>query len=589
MTEEIGFTRKDAKDKAAKISPIEIFKLASYVRPVIKEVTSTKYVLNGDKNSFYQEIIDRYNGSPTHRTIIDNMAKFIYGKGLYSKEASKKPLQFAIVQSIFSKKDVRGVCFDKKLYGEFAYELIYKGGKLKKAKHISKNMVLPSLMTEEGEILSYWYSMDFSQATKARFKPVEIEAWYEGGSKNGSYIYVGGEYQPGKTYFTDPDYLPCMPYAKFEEEQANYSVNHIQNGLSVGHIINMNNGEPESEEVKVKTAKRFKDAGTGSGMAGSFLLNFNEPDKGIDVIPLEVSEAHKQYETLADISKQMIIIGHKVVSPILVGIKDNTGFGNNAEEMQVAYEKYMTTVVQPIQEEVIDHHSIILVDAGYTIKLDFRPLMPITVVKDGVKVEMSATEEEEVETDEIIADALIECGEVIDLQEWEDIDTRVQEGKPQLNEITLTLASVPSSFPAVSSEQDTELFKVRYEYAGSQNPQRSFCSKMMGAGKVYRKEDIDLAATKVVNPGFGPKGTNTYDIWLYKGGPNCKHFWQRRIYLRRNNERITAAQARQIINALEPSDRKLQSIKVNNPLVAKLPYDMPNHGYLSGKSKKSKK
>ena len=30
------------------------------------------------------------------------------------------------------------------------------------------------------------------------------------------------------------------------------------------------------------------------------------------------------------------MIGHGVVSPILLGIKDNTGFGNNAEELRTA-------------------------------------------------------------------------------------------------------------------------------------------------------------------------------------------------------------------------------------------------------------
>ena len=46
-----------------------------------------------------------------------------------------------------------------------------------------------------------------------------------------------------------------------------------------------------------------------------------------------------------------------------------------------------------------------------------------------------------------------------------------------------------------------------------------------------------------VNDGFGKGGTNSYSIWLHKGGgkistafPNgtCRHKWQREIYLKRN-------------------------------------------------------
>ena len=32
------------------------------------------------------------------------------------------------------------------------------------------------------------------------------------------------------------------------------------------------------------------------------------------------------------------------------------------------------------------------------------------------------------------------------------------------------------------------------------------------------------------NPGFGIDGSNYYDKFLYKGGPQCHHFWLRQIY-----------------------------------------------------------
>ena len=35
-------------------------------------------------------------------------------------------------------------------------------------------------------------------------------------------------------------------------------------------------------------------------------------------------------------AREKIMLGHGIVSPILLGIKDNTGFGNNAEELRTA-------------------------------------------------------------------------------------------------------------------------------------------------------------------------------------------------------------------------------------------------------------
>jgi hypothetical protein len=50
---------------------------------------------------------------------------------------------------------------------------------------------------------------------------------------------------------------------------------------------------------------------------------------------------------------------------------------------------------------------------------------------------------------------------------------------------------------------------------------RQFCSKMVSAKKVYRKEDIVAMENKAVNAGFGKGGSDTYSIWLYKGGARC--------------------------------------------------------------------
>jgi hypothetical protein len=179
-----------------------------------------------------------------------------------------------------------------------------------------------------------------------------------------------------------------------------------------------------------------------------------------------------------------------------------------------------------------------------------------------------------------VADALIELGEVIDEEEWECIDELKMNGEPQLTETALHLAKVPSSFPNATSEQDTSLFKIRYSYAGEKTGEREFCNKMLNANKVYRKEDIELAGTKVVNAGFGPNGIDTYNIWLYHGGVNCKHFWMRKIYLRRNNTTLSVNEARKMILALDPSERKNAQWVTNEKEVATPTFDQPNRGAL---------
>lgn len=554
--------------------------LASYEKPVIKESLGTEYVLYGAKNIGYTFIINRYNGSATNKTIIDSYAKYMYGKGLTSKQKASKPLQFATILSIFPKNDQKAVCIDYKLFGEAALELIYQKGELVKVIHVPKQQIAPSRRDQKtGEINSYWHSLDFAKINLPLNVPFEIEAWKPGPGKSGSYIYVLGRYQVGKIYYAEPDYSAGLNYANLEEELGEYYINHIQNGLSPGHILNMNNGAPETEEAKESMKAKYRKELAGAKNAGRFLFNFSDPGKGVTVESFPVSDAHKQYEFISSEATQKIMIAHRVTSPILFGIKDNTGLGNNAQEMEIAFNELMLTVIQPDQEDILDHYMGIFSDAGFGIDLDFIPLRPLPV--KPIQTNLSS-DEEEVQTDPIVADFLINLGEEIDELEWELLEAKAVECDETLkmSNHVLNLASVFSSTDKVKSEQDTDLFKVRYRYAGYPNPQRDFCVKMMKADKVYRKEDIDLAGSKVVNGGFGPGGSDTYDIWLFKGGPNCHHFWERVIYLRRDNTRITSSEARDILNELEPEDRNINRIIVNSPLVAKLPIDMPNQGYL---------
>ena len=100
---------------------------------------------------------------------------------------------------------------------------------------------------------------------------------------------------------------------------------------------------------------------------------------------------------------------------------------------------------------------------------------------------------------------------------------------------------------------------------------------MMSANKVYRKEDIELAGSKVVNKGFGKNGADTYSIWLYKGGVNCKHFFMRKIYLKKGNKSISVNEARKLINQLEPSERKNAKWTENEKIVAQPAQESNNY------------
>lgn len=605
---------------------IEVLKLAKeYIRPEIKESPNKDWVMNGEDNQMYKDIIASYYGSPTNSAIIDSYARYIYGLGLN------------VEQNFVSKTDLRKICFDMVLFGEASFEVTPKGNLY----HIEKNKLLPN-KAEEGEIKSYWFCFDWDDQKK--YPPKKIPT-YGFGKKTESQVFVIKSNQVGQFYFGNPSYISALPYCEVESELANYYVNHIKNGMSFGHVINVNGGKPESEEDLNKFSRQIRNQLTGSTNAGKFLLSFNDNKESETTISaLQVSDAHKQYDFLTQEAQNKICIAHKVVSGAILGITKSTGFSSNAEEIETAFNETYLNVIQPIQENIIDaiefvkgltgleflslredekdtqteptadgvipevaSEDLIKKEASYNGAQIASSLDIMQAVKDGVLTvdqaitfliqmlqfepavakalfsgnsasEITMSKEKKVELKEIkskkksetdlIADELISLGEEVNEEEWDLIDEVQMSGEPTISEMHLQLARVPSSFPNVKSEQDTSLFKIRYSYGGNPEGQREFCSKMIKADKVYRKEDIELAGSKVVNPGLGPRGADTYNIWLYKGGVNCKHFWMRKIYLRRNNESLSVNEARKMILALDPADRPKAKWEENDKLVA---------------------
>ena len=88
---------------------------------------------------------------------------------------------------------------------------------------------------------------------------------------------------------------------------------------------------------------------------------------------------------------------------------------------------------------------------------------------------------------------------------------------------------------------DTQTTKTRYRYnvnptapPNKSGQSRDFCQRLMtnftARGKVFRKEDINNMSLAGVNRGFGPNGIDQYNIFLYRGGNNCRHVWEEVVY-----------------------------------------------------------
>jgi hypothetical protein len=528
------------------MSDIKVIQLNNYVKPKIEEVRGKDWVLNGKDNSYFQYVEDRYIGSPTNSTIINGYRNLYFGRGLYARDAARKPMDYAKMLAAIPKRDMRKVIKDYALQFNAAFQIITNKNGTKQAKYIDVTKLAFNKVNDDGEVDGFWYSEEWKNVKK--YEPKFIPKY---GTTNGSeteILYIN-DAQDSASYYSLPKYQSGLQYAEMEEEISNYYINHIKNGFSYGYIVNMNNGVPASEEQREEIERRIKMQMTGSTNAGKIIISFNDgKEAAVEIVPLQVSDSHKQWESVNKQGEEKIMRAHGVVSPVLFGIKDNSGLGNNADELQTALSLTMDMRINPEQDLIIDSITPFLQEQGINLDLYFEALNKKEEQEEIMDAPVETTTLSEQEPDG--SAFLIGLGEVMG-DEWELISEEAIRGIP----VDINLASPIANSPATKSDQDNELFKVRFVYKGNPNPQREFCKAMMSAKLVYRKEDIDAASEKVIQAGMGANGSNTYNIFLYKGGVRCKHFWERRVYLRRNNERISVNEARRRILALEPSDR----------------------------------
>lgn len=580
------------------MSNIHVVNLAQYEAPIIEESKKNEWVTYGENNSYYSFLIDRYKNSTTNNAIINNISRLIYGKGLSATDANKKPNDYAQMMAMLSSDDLRKVVLDFEMLGQAAFQVHYSNDRkqIKKLYHIPVQLLAPEKCNKDGEIEGYYYSNNWEDLRN--YTPKRIPAF--GFSKEPVEILFIQPYSVGMKYFSYVDYQGGLPYAVLEEEISNYLINEVQRGFSGRVVVNFNNGVPTEEQqdsIKSKVVSQL--SGTNGHKVIVAFNNNAESKTTVDAMP--VNDAPDLYNQLSEECMRKIMLSHNVTSPLMFGIASANGFSSNADELQNSFVLFDNLVIRPKQDVLLAAIEKCLMFNGISLNLFFRTLKPL----EFTDLENAQTQEQVAEEtgvalsslDNRIAKALIDKGEEPN-ENWllideypVDYDTDDTENEMLLKEPKKSLFSKLYEFvntgtarPNAKSTQDEVIdgvkFITRYVYAGDTTEKsRPFCQKMTSANKIYRKEDIQLMGQQVVNEGWGPNGVDTYDIWLYKGGGNCHHRWNKRVYASFEGVGIDVNSPKAKVIAGQKAEKYGYVVK-NPALVSTRPIDMPNQGFL---------
>jgi hypothetical protein len=668
--------------------------LGTETAPQVQEVRGKDYIEYGTdnwKNLYPQFLIDLYYNSSTNAAIINATSELIAGSDIVIDDEDERNLDAIVKLKQFMAEPnsnetlhelIKKVAFDFKLQGAFALNIVWSRDRTQIAEiyHIPVEKIRCEKPDEMGKVCAYYVSADW--ANTRTNKPYRVPAFNANDRTSANQILYSGLYSPNMNAYYTPDYLAGNNWSLIDQKVSEYHLNNITNGFSGSYFISFANGVPTQEE-RFQIEQSLTDKFTGSQSAGRFVLTFSEDRNRVpEITPITMDNADKQYLALQELLVQNILTAHRVTSPMLMGIKNDTGLGSNVDELNAAGNYYLNTVCMPYQIHIIKVLRRLFRVNNMDMPISFVQIKPITLEftsedlkavmeQDEIREELGLpplNEEVEVREDfskvgnidgkpvfdtkeEALAQAekmgcdgyheheyegktvymaceshddamgfentelskfIEEYGEDIP-DEWELVDEEKVIDEHEefdfehvLNDVAgekVELASTGKALPGRKSEQDGiskktyDYFRVRYVYTednflvNKTGQKRKFCRQMMGAKKLYRKEDIIRMSDKVVNDyyysknkkknvGWGPKGALKYSIWLYKGGGNCQHFWLRQIYkttLGKSN--TTKIEDADLIGYTKARSEGFTA-KKNDVLVAKPPKRMKNKGFL---------
>tara|TARA_R110001632_G_scaffold94027_1_gene199709 strand:+ start:1010 stop:2779 length:1770 start_codon:yes stop_codon:yes gene_type:complete len=534
---------------------IHSVKLSSYEAPEVIEDNREDWVEFGDDNNFFNFILDRYKGSTTNATIINNTAKLIYGRGLSSVDSSRKPNEYATMKALFSKKTLKALALDYKMLGNGALQIIYSKDrkKVQEVHHIPVHLLRPEKCNSEGNIEAYYFCNDWSDTKK--FVPERIPAFGE--SKNAPIeIFYIKPYAVGMKYFGLPDYFGSIPYARLEEDISNYLISEVNSAFASRVLVNLNNGIPdEASQFEIKN--KIVNSLTGTDGQKVIVAFNNGQENATTVESLNVADAPDLYSSLSLECEKKILVGHNITSPLMFGISSKNGFSSNSEELMNSFVLYNNMYILPVQDVLTDAIEEILSYNDIALEVFFKTLKPLEFSDKEDRGQEKEKEEEtklskEKEENDVLelldGEFMSDEFELIDSREFSDDNESVESWvesteKKDKKSLLEKLSSVVKSRPSAKSQLDKSIYKVRYKYNAKYNKpeSRNFCKQMMtrsANGVVYRLEDIDKASREMnfKSAGLPMHKGQKFSLFTFKGGLNCSHFWSQELYRRKKNK-----------------------------------------------------
>jgi hypothetical protein len=347
--------------------------------PKVFEIKGQAWVNYGANNLYPNNLVTPlYNASAMNRSCIVSKHIATIGEGLRAKNPDldyvlKRANAMESWNDIFERASL-----DYLIYGGFAINVIWSrdGETITDMYNMDFNDVRSGHIDYDTDRVEwYYYSADWAKYKKEAYKPKGFKAFDP--ARAGEYpnqILYFFKHNPGQKYYPLCDYSGSLTDIQLDVSISSFHYWNLMNGLNPSLMIQFHNGIPSPEErqdIYQEISSNF----SGVDGTGKFFLAFaDSKETNMEVTPLDGANSD-YYLTLESRITSRILTGHRITSPLLLGIKDlgAGGFTNNKDEIIVAYTHFISTVIQPVQATLLKVFDKLLDYYGYDTELYIEP------------------------------------------------------------------------------------------------------------------------------------------------------------------------------------------------------------------------
>lgn len=334
-----------------------------------------------DDNDFPNHLADLKRKSATHRSILSQKVTYTVGSGFLTE--NEPLLQYLTATDVNGDNFMsvwRKIVDDYYTFGNAYYEIVtYDGGV--SVYHIDATKVRIAKDKENVIVHPDWseYKQRIDEAHVIPFYPNFIK---EGGNKR-SVIHVK-DYEPEFDYYGLPDYIAAL-----EDISVNYEIGRWNNTKFKQHFqpssiveINGDMSDEEAEDFVTEARNRF----TGEGNNGKILFLVKNGDTSPATVTTINDNQDGSFMELQQITNQNIITAHRW-QPSLSGVVSSGKMSSQGNEIRIAYEMVMSTVIRGTMNLLFNPIKSVLNDNSFDVTdLEIKYEPPISFMSD-IKVD----------------------------------------------------------------------------------------------------------------------------------------------------------------------------------------------------------